>query len=125
MITINQKSFSGRSVSITRNKIIVDGVDVTPENDKVINITVDGDCESVNVDVCDKIDIKGNVTKGVKTMSGDISIGGKVDGDITTQTGDVDCGDVDGTVKTMSGDVKCGTVAGNVSTLSGDIKNQK
>jgi len=125
MITINNKSYVGKSICITNSKIIVNGVDVTPENDKVINITVDGDCESINADVCTKIDVKGNVTKGVKTMSGDISVGGSVDGDVSTQSGDVDCGNVTGGVKSMSGDVKAGTIGGSVSTMSGDIKYQK
>lgn len=109
MVIVNNKSYVGRSVNITNSRVIINGVDVTPENEKVITITIDGDCESINADACDRIEVKGNVTNNVKTMSGDVSIGGTVGGD----------------VKTMSGDVKCGPIGGSVSTMSGDIKNQK
>ena len=40
-------------------------------------------------------------------MSGDVDVDGNVSGDIQTMSGDVDCGDVSGNIKTMSGDVKC------------------
>jgi len=127
MVIVNNKSYVGNCISITNSRIVVNGVDVTPENDKVINITVDGDCENIEADACTKIEVKGSVTKGgIRTMSGDIDVAGNVDGNITTQSGDVESGgDVTGSVSTMSGDVKCGDIGGSVSTLSGDIKNKK
>lgn len=124
-ITINGNTYYGNNVSIINGKVIVDGQNYTPEKEeKVINITVDGNLEKLDVDYCSKIQINGN-TNDVKTTSGDITIEGLVNGDVSTTSGDIECGDIKGNVKTSSGDVKCGNIGGSVSTLSGDIKNKK
>lgn len=104
-ITINGivVSTSSKSVVVNNGKIIIDGVDVTPDS-KNINISIDGNVEDLKVDVCEKIDIIGRVGS-IKTASGDVDIEG----------------DVAGSVQTMSGDVKCGDIGGNVSTMSGDV----
>ena len=121
---INGVYYSGSSICVSNGKVIIDGKDCTPDA-KIINITVDGDIEKIDADNCNKIEVKRNVTKGIKTMSGDVTIGGKVEGDVSTQSGDIECdGDIGGSVKTMSGDVKCGNISGDVSTLSGDIKKR-
>lgn len=102
--TITQTG-GGRTVVIQNSRVIVDGQDVTPKGDeKVINVAIEGNVESLKVDVCNSIEIKGSV------------------GMVATQAGDVECGDVGGSVQTMSGDVRCGAVAGNVTTMSGDIR---
>jgi len=124
MVSINGKIYSGRNISIINGKVIIDGKDNTPGNDKVISITITGDVESLVVDYCEKITIDGNVTS-VKTTSGDVEITGDIGGDVSTVSGDVESNDISGSVKTTSGDVKCGNINGNVSTLSGDIKNKK
>lgn len=110
----NQISINGsaivsgsKNITIVGNRIIVDGIDVTPDS-KDINITVNGNIESLDVDCCDKINIVGAVAK-VRTTSGDINISGNVTGD----------------VKSTSGDIKCGQISGSVKTVSGDIKNKK
>jgi hypothetical protein len=59
-IVINNNSHVGRSVVISGNKIIIDGKDVTPDG-KEINITVDGPIDQLQVDVCNKISVKGDV----------------------------------------------------------------
>lgn len=102
-------SFNGKSISMTvkDGKVIVDGVDVTPEG-KTINIQIVGDVKDLSVDACDKLTVNGDVSS-VKTQSGDIDITGNVSGD----------------VKTMSGDIKCENIGGDVSTMSGDIKYKK
>lgn len=102
-ITINGNVVSGRSVVVNNGRVIIDGVDVTPDS-KIINISVDGSIDIMNVDVCSKIDVVGKVGT-IKTASGDVD----VDGDVT------------GSIQTMSGDVKCGDIGGNVSTMSGDV----
>lgn len=106
-ININGENITGRSITINNNRVIIDGVDHTPDS-KIITITVTGDV--------DKID----------ASSGDVTVNGN-SGGISTMSGDVDVtGNVDGSVKTMSGDVDCsGSISGNVSTLSGDIKSRK
>ena len=100
-------SFSGGSVVIANGKVFVDGQDVTPDS-KNVRIDINGNVDKLQVDVCCKITVKGNV------------------GDIVTQSGNVDVEeDVRGSVKTMSGDVDCNQIHGSVSTMSGNIKNRK
>lgn len=93
---------AGRNITISGNRVIVDGKDVTPDA-KDIRIEVNGNVESISVDACNIINVTGSV------------------GDLSTQSGDVKCGDVAGSVQSMSGDVRCGAVRGNVKTMSGDI----
>ncbi len=107
MININGKIYNGNRVSISNNKIIIDGVDQTPDS-KVINIEITANVEKLQVDHANRISVKGDV------------------GSISTQSGDVDIsGNVAGSVSTMSGDVDCGTIGGSASTMSGDIKHRK
>ena len=107
-VTINGVTYSGRNVVITNGKVMIDGVNNTP-NDKVINITVTGDINELSVDACELVAIVGNIGGSVKTVSGDISIDGNVTGDI----------------KTVSGDVKSNDVGGKITTVSGDVKHRK
>jgi DUF4097 and DUF4098 domain-containing protein YvlB len=95
------------SISIVNGKIFIDGKDHTPDS-KNITIQINGDVEYINVDVCDKVTVTGNVS-AIKTTSGNIEVKGNVAHNI----------------KTVSGDVKCGEVKGNIQTVSGDIKYKK
>ncbi len=101
-ITINGTTYSGRRITITKDRVIIDGLDCTPDA-KIINIVVNGNVESINADSCQTIHVSGKV------------------GEVAVQSGDVHCGDVSGSVKTMSGNIKCGHVTGNAKTMSGDI----
>ena len=102
--TITQTS-NGRTVIVQRGRVIVDGKDVTPKGEeKAIHISIEGNLDSLQVDVCDRIEISGSA------------------GNVSTQSGGIQCGDVQGSIQTMSGDVRCGTVAGNVNTMSGDLR---
>jgi hypothetical protein len=122
-ITINGVTYQGgNSVVAIGNKVLIDGKDVTPDA-KIINITVDGDIDSVSAEYCQKIIVNGNA-KTVTSQSGDIECK-DVTGSVKTMSGDVEAGNVGGDISTMSGDVKCGTVAGSVRTTTGDIKNAK
>lgn len=104
-ISVNGVTYSGgRSVTITNDRVIVDGTDLTPDA-KDIHIEVSGNVENITADVCNSITINGSV------------------GEVSTQSGDVKCDDVTGSVSVMSGDVRCGTVGGNVKTMSGDIRH--
>lgn len=107
MIVIGNKTFTGNNITVSNNRIIIDGKDITdtlPEQ-KTYNIEVTGDIQSLDVDACNSLTVKGTV------------------GSIKTLSGDVDCGDVTGSVSTMSGDVKCKNISGSVSTMSGKIKH--
>ena len=125
MIKIDNISYSGRSISISRNKIIIDGKDVTEnhKDSKNITISVAGDLESLDVDYCDKIEIAGNVGKA-RTGSGDINCASITNG-AQTGSGDIECESITGDVQTGSGDVKTTTITGSVRTGSGDIKYKK
>lgn len=107
VITINGKTYTGDSISIKNGNITIGG-NVVVVDEKIINISVDGNVSKVVVDACEQCTINGDAGS-VSTMSGDVEIRG----------------DVNGNVKTMSGDVKCGRIEGDVSTMSGDIRNSK
>lgn len=104
-VTINGKTYIGNNIIVSNGKIIIDEKNVTSD-DKVINITVNGNIDSLKVDTCNKLEIIGNVTN-VNTVSGDVDING----------------DVSGSIQTVSGDVKCKNVGGSINTLSGDINH--
>jgi hypothetical protein len=96
---------SGGSVTVVGNRVIIDGKDMTPDA-KEIRIEVTGNVESLSVDACNTVHVNGSA------------------GDVSTQSGDVTCGDVKGSVSTMSGDIRCGSVGGNAKTMSGDISRR-
>ena len=138
MIYINQTSYSGISVLIKNGKVFIDGNEVTSDG-KQINIKVEGDIDSINVDCCEKIEVSGSV-KNLSATSGDV-ICGDITNDVKTTSGDIECknvngninttsgdvkgfGDVSGSIQTLSGDVNCGNVSGNIKTMSGDIKHK-
>lgn len=108
-IVIGNQTFSGRSLTISNNRIIIDGVDITANlpDQKTFNIDVTGDVDRIDVDACQKIHVNGSV------------------GQVQTTSGDVECGDVRGSITTMSGDVDCGNVGGSIQTMSGDVKHRK
>lgn len=122
MVNINGKSYAGRTVILSNGKVVIDGVDVTPDA-KHIDIIVEGNIDKLDVDLCDKLMIKGNVNTLTST-SADVECG-DVTGNVRTVSGDIECGNIGGDVSTTSGDVKCENVTGNVKTLSGDIKHRK
>jgi DUF4097 and DUF4098 domain-containing protein YvlB len=99
-------NLAGRNITINNGKVIIDGVDVTPDS-KEINISITGNVSELKVDCCNKVEITGDVSQ------------------IHTQSGDVNCQNVNGSVQTMSGDVDCLDIKGSVSTMSGDIKHKK
>jgi hypothetical protein len=90
-VTINGTTYTGNSVSINDNGIVIDGNIVSNLSSLGINISVriDGNCDSVN------------------TTSGDISINGEVTGNVSTVSGDVKCNNISGSVRTVSGDIVC------------------
>ena len=104
-VTINGRTYSGRSFSINDGRVVVDG---KPQDGErlvgPISVHVNGDCDSVECE------------------SGDVTVMGLVRGSAKTVSGDIRCADVGGSVQTVSGDVSCGNVAGSVGTVSGDIK---
>jgi hypothetical protein len=109
MVTIGNKVFTGNNVTISDNRIIIDGKDVTNQlpDQKEYHIQIDGNIEKLECEVCQKITVNGTV-KNIKTLSGD-----------------VECKDVLGSIQTMSGNIDCENINGSVSTMSGNIKYKK
>lgn len=101
-VTIDGRTFSGKSISIVGDKVVVDGVEQDGTLVGPISVVVNGSADSV------------------ETTSGKVEVTGSV-GRIKTMSGSVRCADVSGDVGTMSGSVTCGAIAGNASTMSGDI----
>jgi hypothetical protein len=105
-VTINGVSYSGMNVSVSNNRVFVDGKEVNPEG-KEIRISVEGDIGKLDVDSCDRIDVSGSVK-----------------GNVNVSAGNASCGDVGGNVETTAGNVTCGAVSGNVHTMAGNISRK-
>lgn len=103
-ITIGNVTYQGNNVSVINGRVIIDGKDVTPDG-KQITINVVGDIQSLNIDTCESISVKGNVGT-LETKTGDVNIEGNVAGDVKSNVGDIDCYDVGGNVSTKTGDIK-------------------
>lgn len=104
-ITINGKTFfEFGDISIVNGRVRIGGKDVTPDG-KEIKISIVGDVDRIDVDMCDELTITGNAGS-VHTTSGDVTISGHVHGGVQTMSGDVDCMDIKGSISTMSGDIK-------------------
>lgn len=121
--------FSKKSFRVTkkngRSIVIVDGKDVTPQtDDKVITIIINGNPDSVNVDVCESLTINGT-TNHVESQTGSINIKGDVNGNVESGTGDIKCGNVSGNVESSTGDINCENVSGKVESSTGDISYKK
>lgn len=105
MITVNGKTYKGNSISVLNDRVFIDGKEVDDKgNSKTINIKVEGNIDTLEVDYCDELDIKGNC-KNVTSKNGNIGIKGDVDGDITSKNGDIICRNVTGSVETKNGDI--------------------
>ena len=120
---INNNGHIGTSISVINGKVFIDGKEVKLEDQKTINISIDGVVDNLSVDVCSSLQVKGHVNT-IKTASANV-ICHNVDGNINTTSGDVDCEDVKGSVQTVSGDVSAKIINGDVKTVSGDIKHKR
>lgn len=100
-LNIDGKTFSGSNICINGNKVIVDGVEQEGELVGDINITVNGDVESIE-----------NTNGFVKALNV---------GKVKTTNGDVTCDSVSGNVSTTNGEVRCKKITGDVDAVNGDI----
>ena len=123
---VNGKAISGSVITIENGRMLVDGKpfeDWSESDEKIINITINGNVEALDVISCNSITVNGDAKK-VKTGSGDVNVKFSVFGDVHTGSGDVECKDVEGDVSTGSGNVRCGNVRGRVSTGTGNVYHQ-
>ena len=121
-ISINGICYAGNSVSVNRGKVIIDGVDVTPDG-KVITISVTGNVDTIKADACSSIIVGGDANV-VDTSLGNVSCR-DVKGNVTTTLGKVDCNNIDGSVETTLGNVKANEIKGSVKTSMGNISGKK
>lgn len=94
----------GNNVSIVNGKVVIDGKDATPDA-KEISIVVNGAVNRLEADACNTISVTGDVGN-IKTLSGDVDVSGDVSGSVQTMSGDVSCGSIAGSASSMSGDIK-------------------
>ena len=121
-IKFDNQVYEGRNITIRDNKVMIDGKERTPKDTLNVNIIVEGDIDSLNVDMAEKIAIAGRV--GVaKTMSGDLHIKGNVNSSAKSQSGNITIdGDLTGDAKTMSGNIKAAAIHGKASSMSGNVR---
>jgi hypothetical protein len=120
MIKINGKEYKGNNVVVQNNRVIIDGEDVTPK-EKEINISVEGNIETLKVDEANQITVNGEVGT-LDSINGKVKCG-NVKGHVATVNGDVEAGYVEGGVSTVNGDVEAEVIHGTTKTTNGDIKN--
>ena len=79
-----------KNMIINNGKITVDGMSLEEWYNRddvvVINITVNGDVESINADSCDTISINGNANY-VNTKNGNVSVSGNIEGNAESKNG--------------------------------------
>jgi hypothetical protein len=109
-ININGKTYTapdGVSVSVINGKVYFNGKlqeDFKDCKEKKIEIIIEGNCKEIKCD------------------TGNITVKGNVEGNITADTGNIDVkGDIRGNVTTDCGNIKSHHIFGNVSTDIGII----
>ena len=113
-ITINGKLINvpNGSVVISNGEVYVNGQRYTDNtDDKTINIVIEGNCESLKVDHCQQVEVKGDV-RGTVDAGGAVVVHGNVLKNVDAG-GSVNCGDVGGDVD-AGGNVNCGDISGDV-----------
>lgn len=90
-------TIKGGSIQIVNGKILTDGKAVEEINtdEKVINITIEGEVERLEVDYCNEITVNGDA-KRVRANCGNVNIKGNVNGDVHANCGSITCGNVEG-----------------------------
>ena len=108
-IIINGRKYSGNSVSISGNQVIIDGKIQGPDEKGIdINIVVNGNIESLDVDYASTL-----------TVNGDC-------GSATSKNGNIECRDILGDAETKNGNIEClGSISGDATTKNGNIKHRK
>ena len=102
-ITVNGKTFSysGDNIAIIKNKVIVDGEEITTYDNGVVDIFISGDVGSL--ECSGSVKVSGN-TKDI-TCGGSCTVKGNVDGSVSAG-GSITCGNVAGNIN-AGGNVSC------------------
>ena len=97
---------NGNTITRIGNKLIIDGQEIDLNKpQQIINITIDGNVENLDVPVVGTLIIQGDC-KSVDVTNGSINIQGNVGGD----------------VQTVNGSIKANSILGKCSTVNGSIK---
>jgi hypothetical protein len=105
MIQINGKTYKGNNISMNNGKILIDGKAVEGhEDEKVINVTVNGNINSLAIDDCEEIKITGECG-AVTSKNGNIVVKGNVTGDAISKNGNIVCSNVGGSAETKNGNI--------------------
>lgn len=91
-------------LSVIGNNIILDNEVIGKIEDKVINITIEGNVEELNIDACNTLTVKGSV-QSLQLTNGDIIVENSVMGDVKNTNGDIIAKEIKGNVKTTNGDI--------------------
>lgn len=104
---------AGSMICVTGGDVYVDGKPYFDSKDaKTVDIRIEGNCGSLNVNRCNTIQVTGDVA-GAINAGGNVSVGGSVTDGNVNAGGSVTCGDVSGDVD-AGGSVRCGKVGGSV-----------
>lgn len=109
-IVVNGDVIRGQKINsmvISGGRITIDGKSLSEldvEDEKEINITIQGDLERLEVDYCNTLHVTGNA-KRVKANKGDIEIGGDVQGDVHANMGTITCGNIEGDCHANMGNI--------------------
>ena len=97
-----------KNMTINNGKITVDGMSLEEWYNRddivVINITVNGDVESINADSCDTISINGNANY-VNTKNGNVSVSGNIEGNAESKNGNITANTIHGNAETKNGNI--------------------
>jgi hypothetical protein len=86
------------------DKVFIDGKEVIDgEEQKTIHIVIEGNVDTLNIDTCNELKIKGDV------------------GTITHTNGNVVCHNVNGDVINKNGNIVCRNVSGDATTKNGNV----
>ena len=105
-VTVNGKRITvpggGGSISIVNGEVFVDGQRYTEnEETKQVNIIIEGSCGSIQVDACDRVEVKGDV-RGNLEVNGSVTIHGNARENVRSG-GSVRCGNVGGSINAGGG----------------------
>jgi hypothetical protein len=110
IVTIDGNVYRGRSVEMRKEGVFVDGKEIKSADDKhfkATSIHIEGSLQGNITSTSGKVTISGGGLRGgsITTTSGDVDVRGNVSGSVQTVSGDVSCDTVQGSVNTISGDV--------------------
>lgn len=103
-MNINGVSYQSTRLDISGSTVTLSGDVIDIKDIPKIEITIVGDVKTLDLSM-GTIEVSGDATQ-ISTMSGDVTVGGTIFGEVSTMSGDVTAGIIEGNVDTMSGDVK-------------------